>query len=133
MLRKMLYFILILSIKYRRCGDCNEAVDDKYTFCTNCGKELQRYCSSCKKEIDLLKKYCGWCGNPISDFDKRAASDPLQKIVNKMQKKHIDHQINDTRERFGNALKSHANLRGFAINKASGKQRQVKEANKKVI
>ncbi|PKC02622.1 kinase-like protein [Rhizophagus irregularis] len=131
----MSILFLILSTKYRRCHNCDQIVNNKYAFCTNCGNKLQWACPSCKKEItELSTKFCGWCGKSISNFScNQDANGSLHNIVKIVQEKHNDHQISDAKGKFGNALQAHANIRGFAINKASGRQRQVKEKNKKTI
>ena len=51
---------------YRKCDNCNSVVDNKYTYCVNCGANLLMKCPSCKKEINQNMKFCGWCGMPIS-------------------------------------------------------------------
>lgn len=134
---KYFLFILILIIPYRRCNKCNEIVESKFTFCTNCGEKLQLVCPSCKKEIHLSIKYCGWCGKLVEHIHNKknvdeVLSEPLKNIVKKVKLKYEENKTSDNQKRFKHAIQEHANIRGFSINKANGKQKQIKEANKKV-
>ncbi len=46
------------------CTHCSTHNNEKYSYCTNCGKELKMKCKECKKAINPNFEYCGYCWAP---------------------------------------------------------------------
>ena len=55
------------------CKSCNYTFEDKFNFCSVCGKNLEHYiepvfCGNCGKQIDSNVAFCPYCGSNVSQY-----------------------------------------------------------------
>lgn len=56
------------------CKSCNYTFEDKFNFCSVCGKNLEHYvepvfCGNCGKQIDSNVAFCPYCGSCVSEYN----------------------------------------------------------------
>ena len=57
----ILYFVLRDPI-LQPCRNCGHAARGNFTFCPQCGTELQPACPNCRRAVDAGWKSCAYCG-----------------------------------------------------------------------
>ena len=63
------------------CSNCNVEVDDKFSFCPQCGSRLQsktesNFCPYCGNRIETEGEFCPFCGKPLIDEQNVITSAP---------------------------------------------------------
>ena len=66
----------------KSCLNCNIEIDDKFTFCPQCGSILQEiveanFCPYCGNQIETEGVFCPYCGNSISDDYSNSMASPI--------------------------------------------------------
>jgi RNA polymerase subunit RPABC4/transcription elongation factor Spt4 len=54
-----------------RCGHCGFSLQRSFTFCPNCGMNLQTAeCKACGQKVDPKWRMCPHCGSPLSELQR---------------------------------------------------------------
>lgn len=56
-----------------KCVSCNNEVDGRNKFCSNCGNELKKemFCTVCGEKLNVSSKFCSKCGTKLEKTDNK--------------------------------------------------------------
>ena len=80
------------------CPECNQEINEDFSFCPSCESKIKTNCISCNKEIRVWWKICPYCWEEQNKEDKKN-NDENEDINNNLEKDFSSEESKDNNKR----------------------------------